>query len=508
MNRRDLLQFAVSGATVLANGGRSMAMDTPVGADPARTDKTPERSGTSELHRLDAYQAAAMIRSGELSPVALTVAMLDRIAKIDPDYESYAYVTTALAMEQAQRAEQEIRRGINRGPLHGVPVAVKDLCDTVGIPSAAGFSFLKDRRPQENATVVDRLAASGAVLLGKLRTTEGAFSVHHDGKSAPRNPWRGDHWAGHSSSGSGVATALGLAFAAIGTDTGGSIRYPASANGVVGIKPSWGRVSRHGVFPMAPSLDHVGALGRSVTDVALMLEIIAGRDERDATSSPRPVPSYRDGLAAKPAGLRIAIDRRLVNDGVDDEVRQTLQRVEQVFRQAGATIVEVALPYSEAAVAAWSVVSGAEAAIAHRTLFAAHADAYSPQLSAFLRRGATVDAAALSQAALTRLAVSDELDALLLTSDAILLPVQCWAPPSLADMVRRGSDAAFVAGLLRFTAPSDLTGHPALVLPGGVGSGGVPIGFQLIGRKFDEATLLNAGHAYETAVERARPPGF
>ena len=486
-----------------------MAADTSADADHAETAPVGSRpSPLNDIHRLDAHAVAALVRSGDLSPVALAEAMLERIARLDPTCESYACVTTALAMEQAQRAEDDIRHGINRGPLHGVPIAVKDLCDTAGIPTAAGFAFLKDRRPSENATVVDRLAASGAVLLGKLRTTEGAFSIHNDGRPAPRNPWSADHWAGHSSSGSGVATAVGLAFASIATDTGGSIRYPASANGVVGLKPSWGRVSRHGVFPMAGSLDHVGAIARSVADVALMLGIVAGHDAKDPTSSRRAVPSYGGGLTAGLRGLRVAVDRRLINDGVDDEVRQVVGRAEEVFRDLGATIVETALPSPEAAIDAWSVLCAGEAAIAHRTLFSDHADEYSPQLSAFLRRGADVSTAALTQATLTRLAFSDDIDTLLLSADLIMMPVQCWAPPSLAEMAARGSDPAFVAGLLRFTAPSNLSGHPALILPGGVGRSGVPIGFQLIGRKFDEATLLAAGHGYEAASGRLRPPAF
>lgn len=474
----------------------------------ALNDEITSPRSPDDLHRLDAHAAATLIRNRELSPVALASAMLKRIDKLDPNLESYAYVTSALAMGQAARAEDDVRRGIIRGALHGVPVAVKDLCDTAGIPTAAGFAVLRDRIPAENATVIDRLAASGAVLLGKLRTSEGAFSVHNDGRPAPRNPWSADHWAGHSSSGSGVATAAGLAFATIGTDTGGSIRYPASANGVVGLKPTWGRVSRHGIFPMAASLDHVGAITRSVTDAALMLGIIAGYDEKDPTSTRRPVPDYQHHLAAAPQNLRIAVDRRLVGDGVNHEVCDTIARAERVFRDLGATFVDVALPPPEPAIEAWFAISGAEAAIAHRELYAQHRTGYSPRLAAFLERGARVDVEALAKAALIRLAWSEHIDLTLLGADAILLPAQCWAPPTLVQMAEHGTDPGFVAGLLRFTAPFDLTGHPTLTLPGALGKSGVPIGFQLIGRKFDEATLLGAGLAYETAAGRLTPPVF
>lgn len=468
----------------------------------------PAPSSTTDLHRLDAHAAAQLIRNGELSPIALTETMLERISRLDPDFRSYAHVTSTLAREQAARAESDIRRGLVRGPLHGVPIAVKDVCDTAGLPTAAGFSFLSDRRPSANATVIDRLAASGTVFVGKLRTTEGAFAIHNDGLPAPRNPWNPDYWAGHSSSGSGVATAAGLTFASIGTDTGGSIRYPASANGIVGLKPTWGRVSRHGIFPMAGSLDHVGVLARSVTDAALMLGVVAGYDENDATSSRRPVPRYQDGFANDARGLRIAVDRKDIEEGADSEVRTVLANVEEIFRSLGAEIVEATMPSIASAIESWLSICGAEGVIAHSELYSKHKNEYSSRLTAFLERGSRIDIVAFANASLTRLALTEHVDSVLLNADAILMPVQSWTPPSLAQMEQSSSDPNFVGGLLRFTAPSNLTGHPSLTLPGGMANNGVPVGFQLIGRKFDEAALLSAGHAYQEATRRNTPPIF
>lgn len=215
---------------------------------------------TNDLHYLDLVDVGQRIKAGALSPVALTETMLARIEKLDGGLKSYATVTADLARSQAREAEAEIKRGAWRGPLHGVPIAVKDLCYTRGIPTAAGMAIHKDFKPDHDSTVVERFAQAGAVLLGKLQLTEGAFADHHPSIPPPVNPWNKDYWSGASSSGSGVATASGLCFASLGSDTGGSIRFPSAANGVTGLKPTWGRVSRYGVFALAESLDHIGPM--------------------------------------------------------------------------------------------------------------------------------------------------------------------------------------------------------------------------------------------------------
>ena len=231
---------------------------------------------------------AQRLQGGDLSPVALTRHMLDRIERFDTQFHSYVTVLAEQAMAQARAAEAAITRGNYRGPLHGIPVAVKDLCFTKGITTTCGARMFADWQPDHDGTVVQKLTTAGAVLLGKLHMTEFALRWHHPYRPIPVNPWGKGRWPGVSSSGSGVATAVGLCYGAIGTDTGGSIRFPAAANGVVGLKPTYGRVSRAGVFPLAASLDHVGPLTRSVADAAAMLQVLAGYDPQDPTSSRLP----------------------------------------------------------------------------------------------------------------------------------------------------------------------------------------------------------------------------
>src|SRR5277367_6507604 len=247
---------------------------------------------TSDLHYLELTEIARRLHAREISPVEATTAQLARIERLDGQLKSYAHMMAEAALVQARTAEAEIMRGEIRGPLHGVPIAVKDLCWTRGVPTAAGMSIYKDFRPTEDATVVRKLNAAGAVILGKLQLTEGAYADHHPGIAPPVNPWNAAHWSGASSSGSGVATAAGLCYGSLGSDTGGSIRFPSAANGVTGLKPTWGRVSRHGVFELAASLDHIGPMARSVADAAAVLTAIAGPDPLDPTARHEPVPDY------------------------------------------------------------------------------------------------------------------------------------------------------------------------------------------------------------------------
>jgi amidase len=272
---------------------------------------SPETRSTAsvELYFRSLQEIARRIQSRDLSPVDLTTLMLDRIGKIDPRLKSYATVMSDQALADARAALQEIEAGRYRGPLHGVPIGIKDLCYTKGVRTMGGTAVLKDFVPAFDATVVSNLRSAGAVILGKLNLSEGAAAGYNPSFDVPINPWRADRWPGMSSSGSGVATAAGLCFAAIGTDTGGSIRNPASANGVVGLKPTYGRVSRYGVLAMAPSLDHVGSLARTVADAAIMFDAIAGRDPRDPTSLDRPPSNVLGQIDQGIKDVRIGLDR-------------------------------------------------------------------------------------------------------------------------------------------------------------------------------------------------------
>ena len=240
----------------------------------------------SDLSFLTLLEVSRKIQSRALSPVEVTKAELDRIAALDPKLKSYATVMAESAMAQAKEAEAEIGRGEVKGPLHGVPIAVKDLCWTTNAPTAAGMTIHKDYMPSEDATVVKRLSDAGAIILGKLQLTESAYADHHPNITPPRNPWNAVAWPGASSSGSGVATAAGLCYGSLGSDTGGSIRFPSAANGVTGLKPTWGRVSRYGVFELAASLDHIGPMARSAADCGAILSVIAGEDSKDTTTLP------------------------------------------------------------------------------------------------------------------------------------------------------------------------------------------------------------------------------
>ncbi|RYF33611.1 MAG: amidase, partial [Comamonadaceae bacterium] len=281
------------------------------------------------VHFSSLLDVGRQIQSRSLSSVEVTQQMLSRIAAVDSSLRSYATQMPEQAMAEARRADAEIASGVARGPLHGVPLAVKDLFWTADAPTGHGMTIHKDFRAKEDATVVRRLRGAGAVLLGKLHQTEGAFADHHPALPPPINPWGETLWPGASSSGSGVATAAGLCFGALGTDTGGSIRFPAAANGVTGLKPTWGRVSRYGAFELAASLDHVGPLARSAADAAAILSAIAGADPLDPTASQQPVPDYLATMTRGVSGLRIGIDRGWTIERVDGPTSVALTEATQ-----------------------------------------------------------------------------------------------------------------------------------------------------------------------------------
>ncbi len=461
-----------------------------------------------ELHYETILEVSDALRQRKISPVELTRAMLDRIASLDPSLHAYALVTPDLAIEQARRAEAEIAQGNYRGRLHGVPIAVKDLCYTANIPTAAGMTVHAGFKPDHDATVVRRLADAGAVLLGKLQLTEGAFSEHHPTIEAPRNPWNAAHWSGASSSGSGVATAAGLCFGSLGSDTGGSIRFPSAANGITGLKPTWGRVSRHGVFALADSLDHVGPMTRSAADAGVMLGAIAGADPHDPTALAAPVPDYLATLDAELRGVRIGVDPRYNGDNTDPTVTATLAAVRQVLEASGAAFREVAFPAPDAVIAGWVPLCSVETAIAHEATYPARAAEYGPALRKLLDVARTVDAMQLMKIQHARLMFSGQLSHLFETIDLLLVPVHPFP-----DLTVARKDALFASpdglvGALRYTAPFDMSGSPTITLPGGFTADGVPVGFQLVGRHLDEALLVQAGHAYQQATDwhRRHPP--
>lgn len=365
-----------------------------------------------DLHYATLLEAAAAIRSRRVSPVELTRAMLDRIAAIDPALHSYATVTPELALSQAKAAEAELVAGNHRGPLHGVPIAVKDLCYTAGTVTAVGMTIHADHVPSFDATVVTRLAAAGAVLLGKLQLTEGAFVFHHPSIEPPRNPWNPDYYAGASSSGSGVATAAGLCFGSLGSDTAGSIRFPSAANGITGLKPTWGRVSRHGIFPLAASLDHIGPMTRSAADCGAMLAAIAGLDPHDPTTLAAAVPDYLAGIDGGVRGARIGVDALYNEKGCDPAVVGALQEALKTFGELGATIKEIKLPDPDEVIASAATYCSVEIAIAHEETYPSRAAEYG-SLAKVIDAGRAVSAVELMKAHHQRLSFSGARDTLL-----------------------------------------------------------------------------------------------
>ncbi len=459
----------------------------------------PETRSISEL--------AALIEQRELSPTTLTAAYLERIEALDPRLNAYATVTADLALRQAEKAEAEIREGNYRGPLHGIPLAIKDLLYTREAPTMAGSPLYRQHIPDHNATVVDRLEVAGAICLGKLNLTEFALSGYHPAMPVPVNPWNPEHWPGVSSSGSGVATAARLACATIGTDTGGSIRLPAAANGVVGIKPTYGRVSRHNAFALAESLDHVGPLANSVEDAAIVLGAIAGYDPADPGSLQAPVPDFRQGLNASIAGLRIGIDPTY-NAQVDPAVGLALDEVAKTLQALGATVLEVSVSGIEEGAEQWFNLTAVEAAVHHAATFPAKAEQYGPVFCSLLEHGHSLDGLAVSRAYTARPRVRQVLDKAFKHMDALLCPSLAGPPPSLEEFPpQMVLPPEAVGAIVRYQAPFNFSGNPTLSAPMGFSPTGLPLSLQLVGRHGEEAVLIQLGHAYEQATDwhRRRP---
>ena len=462
----------------------------------------------TDLHYLSLDDVARRLEARALSSVEVTRAILDRIATVDRELKSYAVVVPERALADAGERDAETALGKRRGPLHGVPVAVKDLCDTAGVPTAAGMTIHRHNVPDKDGTVVARLKAAGAVILGKLQMTEGAFGAHHPAIPAPLNPWNAAYWTGASSSGSGAATAAGLCYASLGSDTGGSIRFPSTMNGLSGLKPTWGRVSRAGVFSLADSLDHVGPMARSALDCAWMLGVIAGSDPDDPTAVPLPVPDYVAAIDAGVSGKRIGLPAGLAD--LDADSKRTLDEAVAALRRAGAEIVDVSLPPTfEQGARDWIDLCSVETALAHEATYPSRAGEYGPVLAGLIETGRHMTALDYARLQRRRATLAGALNTLLASLDLLLMPVMGTAAWSLEKLAATGRDPEAIAARLRYTAPFDLSGHPTLTLPGGVTGDGMPTGFQIVGRVFDESGILAAGHAFQKAsdwhLRRPRP---
>ncbi|MGA0840456.1 MAG: amidase [Pseudomonadales bacterium] len=468
------------------------------------------------LHYQPLTSVAAAVRAGTHSARELTELMLRRIADRDQTLRSYATVLGDRAQRSAEMLDEEARAGRWRGPLHGVPIAVKDLFEVTDTITASGTRVMSSHRSSVTATVVRRLEQAGAVIIGKTQLTEGAFAVHHPMIPAPLNPWNHDCWPGVSSSGSGVAVAAGLAWGALGTDTGGSIRFPSASCGLVGLKPTYGRVSRHGAFPLADSLDHIGPMTRTVADAAVMLGTMAGADPRDPTTLRDPVPDYRGALDQSIEGLTIGIDWEYAEEGVAQSVKAAVRRAVDLLSARGARIVDISMPSLwRELVAGWNITCGVECARAHAPFFPARRAEYGPVLAALLdlgRRSTSDDYARLEQ---HRGAFRAALTALFSRVDLLLMPNMPWLPLRAKEMdaatgaapADSNGNVEIRAAATTFTAPFNYSGHPTLTLPIGISPEGLPLTVQFVGPWLGEARLLQVGHSLvEESGFRAHPP--
>ena len=456
---------------------------------------------TDDIHYLELTELTRRMHAGQLSPVEATQAMLSRIDALDGRLHSYALVLSDSALAEARQAEAEIASGDIKGPLHGAPIAVKDLCWMEGVPTAAGMTIHRDFKPVADATVVTRLRAAGAIILGKLQLTEGAYVEHHPKITPPVNPWHADHWSGASSSGSGVATAAGLCFGSLGSDTGGSIRFPSAAQGLTGLKPSWGRVSRYGVFELAATLDHIGPMTRSAADAAAMLAAIAGPDANDPSAVQDAVPDYMAGLNGGLRGVRIGVDATWNAISSDETTLHVLSDAIATLRDLGAEIVEIRFPDTTRMVEDWFPLCGVETAVAHELTYPARKDEYGPALSGLLDLGRALSGMDYQKIILRRIDFRGQVAALFQSIDLLIVPAQGFASPTIAKMSTVGEDAGLMSALLNYTCPFDMSGSPTITLPGGFTPQNTPVAFQLVGAHLSEAILCRAGHAFQQATD-------
>jgi aspartyl-tRNA(Asn)/glutamyl-tRNA(Gln) amidotransferase subunit A len=442
------------------------------------------------------------LRAGEVSPVEVTEALLGGI-ELDRT-NAFITVTAERAMEDARRAEAEISAGRYRGPLHGVPVAIKDLVSTAGVRTTMASSFFVDHVPDRDAAVARRLREAGSVLLGKTNTHEFAYGPTGDRSffGPTRNPHDLDRITGGSSGGSGAAVATGLCFGAIGSDTGGSIRIPAALCGVVGMKPTFGRVGKGGVFPLAPTMDHVGPLTRTAEDNAIFLSALAGHDPEDLHSVDRPPEDFASDLGLGVRGAVVGVPTAFYFEHLDREVEARVREAVEVFRGLGAEVREVEVPNVWETLHAQRLTLAAEAYAVHEERLKTEPERFDDHGLERLLKGEELRAYRYAKAQMRKLVSRREFEEVLGTVDVILAPSVPIPATELGqrELTIEGHEEAVYSALTRLTGPTNLNGLPSLSVPCGTTSSGLPVGLQLIGRPFDEATLYRFGHAYEEAA--------
>ena len=447
----------------------------------------------TEPYTLTLSEMITKIRRRQLSPVKLLESLLQRIDSLEPSLQAWVTIDRKLILEEAHRRQKEISRGEIRGPLHGIPIGVKDIYYTAGVKTTGGSKIMADFIPDHDATAVERLKKAGAIILGKTATTEFAFA-----DPAPtRNPWNLKHTPGGSSSGSAAAVSALMCPAALGSQTGGSVLRPAAYCGVVGLKPTYGRISRYGVFPLAWTLDHVGVLTRSVKDAAILLGILAGYDPKDRTTSPEPVPDYLRAFTSTRKPPRIGVVRDFYREKAEGYVWRHTGKVLARLKKAGARLEEARMPMSFAAVEdGHRIIMRVEAAGFHEKLFEQHREKYRPKLRELVEIGLLISAADYLRAQKIKRQFRRDMDKVLEPFDCLLTPAtSSAAPPGLSS-----------TGNPWFQVPWSFSGHPAIGIPSGLNNEGLPLGIQLIGGAFDEAKLFGAARWCEKVISFSPSP--
>jgi aspartyl-tRNA(Asn)/glutamyl-tRNA(Gln) amidotransferase subunit A len=503
-SRRSFLQSALAG-TMFSLAKSASAIETDVNPQERNHKSAGEND---DLARLSLREASDLVHKKKVSPVELTKACLARIDRFNPTLNAFITVTNDSAMEQARTAESEVMHGNWRGPLHGVPVALKDLFDTAGVRTTAGSGVFKDRIPAEDAEVVRRLKATGAVLLGKTNMHEfaygGSSTVSYFG--AVRNPWDQAYSTGGSSGGSAAAVAAGLCFGALGSDTGGSIRQPAAYCGIVGHKPTYGLVSTRGAVPLSWSLDHAGPIARSVSDAAIVLQAIAGYDDEEITSKQVATTNYITALRERTSSLRVGIAHQFFFDGLDADIESATKEALLVLGTLTATVKEVStLPLENITD---RTVLAAEAYAYHAPFAEKKPQQYQPPTLAAIRTGAAIRASdyILARRELAHLRrvirqVFDSVDVLITPTSPINTPTISAFDDAFNDPSYPGPATDIRRLTLRNTSPFDKYGLPTISVPCGFTRTGLPIGLQIAGAPGRDAVVLQLAYAYEQATE-------
>jgi aspartyl-tRNA(Asn)/glutamyl-tRNA(Gln) amidotransferase subunit A len=456
-----------------------------------------------ELMHLSIVQAAEAIAARELSPVELVAAVLDRAEQLDPEIGAFVTQVGDDARLEARRLAEEAAAGRLRGPLHGIPFGIKDLIDTAGIRTTSSSRVRADHVPETDAPLVSRLKAAGAIVVGKTNTHEFAYGP----VTAPtRNAWDLDRIPGGSSGGSGAAVAAGMCTAAIGTDTGGSIRIPAAFNGIVGLKPTYGRVPKSGITTLSWTLDHAGPMTRTVADAAIVLNVIAGRDRSDPTSAREPVDDYTSQLAAGVSGLRLGVPRNYFREVIEPEVLELVDAAGSHLETLGAELVEVTIADVELSVPAELGILLPDASAYHQRDLRQSADLYGIDVRTFLELGELYLATHYVNAQRVRTLVKEGMRRCFEEArlDALLVPPVPMLPPRIGHETIIYPDAgeqSVIGTLFRTCSPFNLSGQPILTVPCGFSSEGLPVGLGIAGRPFDEVTVLRIANAYERSTD-------